>query len=334
MRRMLVLLVLAIAFGCAVWAFRDPDVITTTLSRLSPTVAFMLLALLGANELIKGLRWAWYLRAARLPIRLFDGLTSYLAAQAASAVPGGALLSARLAEEHGDGQVRLRHTTPPLLAQGLGDLIAVSLVAATGIALTAQSSLQFTVPVGGVLVAVLAVAAIRSERIASALTQALGKRRLTRRIVPAEEDARRTLLLLCRPHALGPGIAASIFSSLIAVAILLLLADAMTLRGLGPHEALYVHGMTMLAHLLLPIPNGFGTSELSLVGLLNVVGIGFARATAIAVTYRALGLGFRTMVGLLILVLRYHHLLVELRRRPVTAPASAPALDFAVEGQD
>ncbi len=334
MRRTLVFVVLAIAVGCAVWGLRDPTVVTTTLSRLSPGGVLLLLFLLGANEFVKGLRWAWYLRAARLPIRFFDGLTSYLAAQSASAIPGGTLLSARLAEEHGGGQVRLRHTTPPLLAQGLGDLIAVSFVAAAGIALTAQSRLQLTAPLGGILVAFLAVAAIRSERIGSALAQALGKRQLTRRIVPAEEDARRTLVLLCRLRALGPGIVASIFSSLIAVAILVLLADAITLRGLGPHEALYVHGMTMLAHLFLPIPNGFGTSELSLVGLLNVIGIGFARATAIAVTYRALGLGFRTLVGLLILVLRYHHLLVELRRRPDTAPASAPALDFAVEGQD
>lgn len=334
MRRIFIVLVLLMAIGWAAWAFRDPDVITTTVSRLSPTTVLMLLTLLATNELVKGLRWAWYLRAARLPIRLSDGLTSYLAAQAASAIPGGSLLSARLAEEHGEGRVRLRHTTPPLLIQGLGDLLAVSVVAAIGITLTAQSNLQLAIPLGGVAITSLTIAAIRSERIAVALTQALGKRPLTRRIIPAEEDARRTLLILCRPYALGPGVAASILSSLIAVAILSLLADAMTLRGLGLHEALYVHGMTMLAHLLLPIPNGFGTSEVSLVGLLNVVGIGFARATAIAVTYRALGLGFRTLVGLLILILRYHHLLVELRRRPVTAPASAPALDLAVEGQD
>ncbi|MCS7051958.1 MAG: hypothetical protein NZL87_10105, partial [Thermomicrobium sp.] len=146
MHRVLVASLVLLAVACAVWAFRDPTVLALTLERLSPGLACALIALLATNELVKGARWAWYLRAARLPIRPLDGVTSYLAAQAASALPGGTILAARLAEEHGGGLVRLRHTTPALLVQGIGDLLAVSALASIGLALTDSSRVQFAVP--------------------------------------------------------------------------------------------------------------------------------------------------------------------------------------------
>ncbi|MCX7623682.1 MAG: flippase-like domain-containing protein [Thermomicrobium sp.] len=334
MRRFVVIVMVASACGIALWSFADLDTIRETLDRLTPDVLVALFLLLAANELLKGLRWAWYLRAAQLPIRTIDGLTSYLAAQAASALPGGALLSARLAEEHGAGRVRLRHTTPPLVAQGFGDLLAVSLLAVTGILLTGQGPLQLLAPFAGTTVAVVLIAAVRSERLGQWVVGLLRRSRRMRHFLPVEEDARKTLRTLCRPHALLPGIVASIGSSLIAAAILVSLAGALTLPGLALREALYVHSLTMLAHFLLPIPNGFGTNELSLVGLLNIVGIGFGRATAIAVVYRTIGLGFRTLIGLLVLIGRYHHLLAELHRQP--APQRDPLfpMELAIEERE
>jgi len=312
--------------GVAFWSFGDALSLRSTLDRLSLGASAALLGLLAFNELVKGLRWAWYLRAARLPIRAIDGLTSYLAAQAASAVPGGALLSARLAEEHGDGTVRLRHTAPPLLAQGFGDLLAVSLLATSGILLTVGLSLQLAAPAVGIALALLLINGAHSDRLGAFLVRTLACSRFTRRLVPAEEDARQTLRYLCTPRALLPGIGASVLCSLTVAAVLALLAETLTIRGLRAHEAIYVHGMTMLAHFLVPVPNGFGTNELSLVGLLNVVGIGFGRATAIAVTYRAVSLGLRTVIGLVVLLARYHHLLWELRCQPVPAPVPVPQL--------
>lgn len=330
------LLVFTVALGCSIafWRFGDPELVRATLDRLSVEIVIALLALLTVNELVKGLRWAWYLRAAHLPIRIVDGLTSYLASQAASALPGGALLSARLAEEHGGGRVRLRHTTPPLLVQGFGDLAAVSLLALAGILLTGQASFQLVAPVTGFVIALLFVSGARSDRLGTFLAGMLERSRATRRLVPVERDAQRTLRTLCTPRALVPGIAASIVSSLVTAAILVLLAEALTLRGVRPHEAVYVHGMTMLAHFLIPIPNGFGTNELSLIGLLNLIGIGFGRATAIAVTYRALGLGFRTVVGIAVLLVRYHAVLFALRRPPMPQPRPALQLELASDGRD
>ncbi|MCX2726393.1 lysylphosphatidylglycerol synthase transmembrane domain-containing protein [Thermomicrobium sp. 4228-Ro] len=334
MRRVVIVTIVALGCGIAFWSFADPSLITATLDGLSVEIVLALLALLGVNELVKGLRWAWYLRAAQLPIRVVDGLTSYLASQAACSLPGGALLSARLAEEHGGGRIRLRHTTPPLLVQGFGDLFAVSLLALGGIVLTGQASYQLAAPAAGGAIVLLFVTGARSDRFGTALTGLLERSRYTRRLVPAERDARMTLATLCTPRALAPGVLASLVSSLVIAAILVVLAEALTLRGLHLHEAIYVHGMTMLAHFLVPIPNGFGTNELSVIGLLNIVGIGFGRATAIAVTYRAFGLAFRTVIGLAVLLIRYHRILFALRRPMLPQTPPALQLELAAERRE
>ncbi len=330
MRRLLFVILLVTASGVLLWNLGDPAVVTATLTRLSPDILVGVLLLLLLNEVVKGLRWAWYLRAAQLPIRVVDGLTSYLAAQAASAIPGGSLLSARLAEEHGSGAVRLRHTTPPLLAQGLGDLVAVSLLALAAIVLLGRAWLQVLAPLTGIVLTLALISAARSDRLGDALIHLLSRSRRTRRLIPVEEDARRTLRRLCTWRALAPGIAASIVSTLIAAGLLVILARALTLRGLQVHEALYAHSMAMIAHLVLPVPNGFGTSDMSLVGFLNLVGIGFGRATVLAITYRALSLGFRTTLGFVVLLARYRHLLLELRRRPQADPAPLVTVGLAL----
>lgn len=331
MRRGVLVFVIAGVFSFVAWSFRDPEMVTGTLERLSPRVVLALLLVLSANEAIKAIRWAWYLRAAQLPLRFRDSITSYLAAQAASALPGGSILSARLAEEHAKGRIGLRHTAPPLIAQGLGDVFAVALLALIGIAASPQPNAQLVAPVAALILALLLITIARSERSGTALVGVLRRWRLTRRLVPVEEDARRTLVALLNGRALIPGTMTSIASSLCAVAILIMLANALTVRGLAPLEGLYVHGMSMLAHLFLPVPNGFGTTEISLVGLLNWIGIGFGRATAIAITYRALGIGFRTLIGLAVLLLRYHHLI---QLRSPAQPVPTTLLDVASEASD
>lgn len=333
MWRLVLILCILGAIASLWWGGQSFPLLTETLAALSPSLVLTVFILLGFNELLKGTRWVWYLRAARLPIRPFDGLTSYLAAQAASTLPGGSLLSARLAEEHGHGRIGLRHTTPPLLVQGIGDLTAVALLAVVGIVVTPRSNYQLLAPLSALLLVGLVLSTIRSPRLGAWLTTVLGRRGFTRRLLPAEEDARHVLLVLTRPPTLLVGISFSIGTSLLAAATIVTLADALTMRGLSPLEGIYAHAMSMLAHLLVPMPNGYGTSDLGLAGSLNLVGIGFARATAVAVTYRAINTGFRTAVGLLVLLTRYHHLLRS--AQPVTAVQTPPTpYDLAAEGRD
>lgn len=316
------------------WSLRYRELVTSTLTHLSLSLILFMVALLVTNELVKGFRWAWYLRAATLSIGFVNGLTSYLASQAAGVILGGSLLAARLAEEHGQGHIGLRHTTPPLLVQGIGDLIAVALLATIGIILTTKSNYQLLGPAFGLALALLALVTIRSVRVNALLRGILSSWELTRRFVPTEEDAHKVLVTLTYPRALIPGTIFSFLTSLISVYVLVVLSNTLSIHGLSVVEGAYVLSMTMLAHLVLPIPNGFGTNELGLVGFLNLSGIGFGRATAIAVTYRVLGLSLRLLLGLLVLFLRYPHLVVSLNRVSTSPRPVSPALEPTSGGQD
>ena len=98
----------------------------------------------------------------------------------------------------------------------------------------------------------LLVAIAPSERASTALVAVLRGWQLTRRLVPVEEDTRCTLVALSNGRAFIPGTVTGIASSRGVVAILMMLANALTVRGLATREELDVHGMSMLAHLFLP----------------------------------------------------------------------------------
>ncbi len=328
----LVLFVAILASVLALAALADPRALTAALLSLPAGSVLALLAVLLMNELLKGVRWAFYLRAARLEIRVIDGLTSYLAAQAATAIPGGSVLSARLVEEHARGRVRMRQAAPGLVVQMLGDVLAVSLLAMAAILLTQQRAIQFLIPVLATVVAIASIVVFRSERPARWLLRAMGQRRLTRRFVPTEEDFRAHLKRLLRSGVLTGGTLFSIGTTLLSVSILFILVNGLTARGLAFTEGVYVHSFSMLAHFLIPTPGGIGASDASLAGMLNYVGIGLGRATFIALAYRSVGMLFRTAIGLITLLAFYPSVLVEARGGELRAPAPAASPGIAVLG--
>jgi uncharacterized membrane protein YbhN (UPF0104 family) len=304
----------------------DTRTLTRALVSLPTVTVLSLLAVLFANEILKGLRWAFYLRAAKLEIRVIHGLTSYLAAQAATAIPGGSVLSARLVEEHARGRLRMRQAAPGLVVQMIGDMFAVASLAAVAIVALGQRSIQLLVPGLAILAALGAVAVFRSERSARWLLRAMSRRRLTRRFLPVEEDFRLHLRRMLRVGVLTGGTLFSFGTTLLSVTILFILVNGLTSRGLAVVEGIYVHSFSMLAHLFVPTPGGLGASDVSLAGMLNYIGIGLGRATFIALTYRSVGMVFRTGIGLVTLLALYPSVLVEVRagERPVPSPSVSP----------
>ncbi|MBX6342546.1 MAG: flippase-like domain-containing protein [Thermomicrobiaceae bacterium] len=292
------------------------------LSLPSGTLATLGLLLL-ANEITKGLRWTFFLRSAQLDIRTVDGLTSYLAAQSATALPGGSMLSARLAEEHGG--VRMYQAAAGLVGQTIADVLAVGLMASAAILLTEQPSFQLLIPAGALAAAGGAIAVIRSRSLAQMVTALLARWRLTRRFLSEEEDFREHSVALMRPAVLAVGVTFSVLTTLISAIVLATFADALTARGVSPGEALYVHAFSTVARLVVPIPGDWGITAGSLAGMLNFIGIGLARATFIAIGYRSVGLLFRTFLGIVVLLARYPALLIGPSRVPQWHPARRAA---------
>jgi uncharacterized membrane protein YbhN (UPF0104 family) len=318
MKKRLIILILVVASGVAFFLVADLESLSSAIFSMPAESMLALVLLLIANEIIKGFRWAYFLNASQLDIRPIDGVTSYLAAQAATALPGGSMLSARLAQEH--GHVRLYQAAAGLVGQAVADIFALGVTAAVAILLTDQRLFQLAIPILALVVAFGAIALIRSDRLAHWVTGFLERWRITRRFLPEEEDFRTHSAILMHTRVMVTGAAFSIATTLISTGVLLTLVNALTERGVSPGEALYAHSLSTVARMVVPVPGGFGVSDGSLAGLLNFIGIGFASATFIALSYRTVGVIFRTFFGLLVLLARYPYLLVG----PLSVPSARP----------
>jgi len=284
-----------------------------------------LILVLAANEITKAIRWGYLLRSSNLPIRLMDGATTYLASQAASALPGGAMLGARLAEEHGN--IKMRQAVSSFVALGVSDFFAPGFIAIIAIFLTGQRPLQVVMPILTISIGFAGYFVFRSVRIATWLSRLLTRWRLTRRFVPQEEDFWEHTALLMRRDVMFGAVAFSVVSTMLSASILWLVANAMVERNISYGDGVYAHTFSLVARQVIPIPGGIGISDASLAGVLNFIGIGLARATFIALAYRTVNLIFRTFLGLLVLIARYPYLIVGPLRvfsdesEPVEAPA-------------
>ena len=106
--RRFILIVIALAILAAAIFYVDFSTLWSALAGLT-TITLILLALqLVVSALVKSVRWAFYLRAAKLDISWRDGMTTYLAGMAAGAIPGGSWLPARLAHDFRQAAPRFR----------------------------------------------------------------------------------------------------------------------------------------------------------------------------------------------------------------------------------
>lgn len=318
-------IIIALIIAAAIFFYQVADLesMSSAILSMSAEAVFVLILLLVANEVVKGLRWAFFLRASELDISTVDALTSYLAAQAGAAMPGGSLIGARLAQEH--GTVRMRQATASLVGQTFADAFGLSVMAAVAIVATEQRGVQLLIPLITIGLALFATQIVRNLNLWQRMMDTAGRYRLTRRFLPTGEDFREHLVVLMRPRVLSTGTLYSFGATILSTAILLVLALSLTERGLNPYEALYAHSFSTVARVLIPVPGGYGVSDGSLTGLLNYLGIGFARATFVALAYRTVIMVFRTIFGLMVLVARYPHLLVGQLRVPERRPAAVPA---------
>lgn len=324
----LVIIALIIAVAIFFYAVADLESMSSAILSMSAEAVFILLLLLLANEVVKGLRWAFFLRSSGLDISTWDALMSYLAAQAGTALPGGSLIGARLAQEHGN--VKMRQATASLVAQTFADAFALSLMATIAIIATAQRNIQMVIPVLTVAGAILVVHVLRNRPLGDRVIAFLAKYRLTRRFVPQSDDFRDYIVVLMKYPILLAGSIYSFGATVLSTAILLVLTVSLTERGLHPFEAFYAHAFSTVARVLVPVPGGYGVSDGSLTGLLNYLGIGLAMSAFVALAYRTVIMVFRTIFGALVLVARYPHLLVGQLRVPQEQPAAvSPTLQKA-----
>ena len=220
MRRFIVI-ALIIAGIAAVIHFADFGTSTRAMADMPRRYLALIVFLLTASALMRAIRWSFYLRSAELDISWKDGVTSYLAAMSASALPGGSLLSARLAQEH--GQVRMRQATPALFVSYVADAIALSLSALTLSFVTHQPATRFLIPLAGLVLSTVMIAMGRSVRVWRAVDRLLGRIRFTRRWQSKEADVHERVSALVRPGVVARGVLLSLVHDDTSILLLLVM---------------------------------------------------------------------------------------------------------------
>lgn len=307
--RRIILIVIATAVLAAAIFYVDFSTLWSALAGLSTTTIILLVVLLFASALVKSVRWAFYLRAAKLDISWRDGMTTYLAGMAAGAIPGGSWLPARLAQEH--GSIRMRQAASGLFVGFVADMLALAALAATMIVIMGEPRPRLLIPVAAIGLATLLVAMGRSERLWYFVDRLLARSRFTRGLLPKEADIHQKVSAVMQAPVIARGVGFSLMATTVAVTMLYLLVNGLTFTGISLQQAFYVHSFSESAATVIPSPGGIGVIDSSMAGLLNSLSIGWVRATFVVLTIRSVDLLFKTVFGSLMLVIFYHRLLRE-----------------------
>lgn len=303
----LILVVFATLIGLALLA--DFELMVRALEAMPASTLALVIGVFLAGAILKGYRWAFYLRSARLDIRWRDGLTSFLAGMSTSPLPGGSWLAPRLAQEH--GPVRMRQAAPALFVSFIVDAITVPSLVLVLLIVTNQPRYSYAIPIIGLTLGLVLMAMGRSSRVWNLVARLLSRTRLTRRWLPKERDIQMSVQALMRPRVLLGGVVFSIAATILSAAFLLLIVNGLVFSDITGEEALWIHSVSEAASIAIPIPGGFGVTDSSIAGMLTQHGIGFRRATFIALALRSFSTGFRVLFGSIVLFVRYDQFLLN-----------------------
>jgi uncharacterized membrane protein YbhN (UPF0104 family) len=314
--RRLILFIIAIAAIVALVRYANLDILTSAFADMSVGSIALLFGFFLLGTFVKAARFAFYLRSANLDIRWRDGITSYMAALSVAALPGGGWLSPRLAQEH--GHVRMRQAASAMFVSLVCDAIAISFLAYGILLYAREPAIRFIIPGLGVAFAVFMVVMGRSQRVWNVVSDLLSRRRVTRRFLPQGADVHARILAVMRGKVIAGGVAFSLAATLISAGMFWALVNGLTVRGLSFFEGVTIMSLSQAAGVVIPVPSGLGVTDTSMATQLNGFGIGFLRASYVALAYRSIDLLFKTVFGTLMFAVFYNRLLMEIlhvRRR-------------------
>jgi uncharacterized membrane protein YbhN (UPF0104 family) len=270
-----------------------------------PRVPLALCALLIiANEIVKGARWGAFLRASGVRIRMVDAVSTSMASQTLTVLPGHDLLAARLVEEHtmGPRRAKMRQALPALIARWIADAIALSIVVTVGMTYYGSFTPYTLLPIPiGVLLAV----ACRWKTPARWIVRQLARFPKTQKLVRSEADFHRAARRVMRPKPLAAGALFSICCTFLSAMMLYVLTRGFGSRALAVPEALVTHALSTLTAQISFVPGGFGVADGSIAGWMHFFGVGAGHIVLVTMTLRLVNIVVRTAVGIATLMTRY-----------------------------
>jgi uncharacterized protein (TIRG00374 family) len=293
--RALILSVAAAALGYlafSLWGgWRE---VMAALREVSPAVLLSLLALSLVNYGLRFVRWQHYLILFGHRVPLWSSLRIYLGGFALTTTPGkaGEALRCVLLQPLG---VSWPHSLAALLAERLGDLIAILLLAAIGLAAYPQA--RGVVAIMAVLL--LALLLFIQQRAWLERLDGWLRRRYSGRVAVLAAGLIETILHSSRLFSL-PLLGYSIVLGVVAwgaegAAFYFLVQVLGTELDLP--TALFIYAFSMLVGAVSFLPGGLGGAELTMVTLLTLHGMSPGVAVAATVIIRLATLWFAVLLG-------------------------------------
>lgn len=273
--------------------------VAAALAKVSLPLLLALLALSLANYGLRFLRWQYYLKRFAHHVPHWTSLRIYLGGFALTTTPGkaGEALRSVLLQPHA---VPYPHSLAALLAERLGDLVAILLLASIGLAAYPQG--QFVV----LLVAAIVVVAMLLMQRRSWLER-LDRwfiRRFHGRVGKLLSGLVETVLHSSRLFTV-PLFSYSIVLGLVAWGAeglaFYYLAQALG-ADLGLANALFIYAFAMLVGAVSFLPGGLGGAEITMVTLLLLHDMPQGDAVAATVIIRLATLWFAVLLGALALL--------------------------------
>ncbi len=311
-----------------------------------PRVPLLICALLlFCNEIVKGARWGTFLQASGVRIRIVDAISTSMASQALTVLPGHDFLAARLVEEHGQGRYhpKMRQATPALIARWITDAIALSLVVTVGVTYYRSFTPLTLIPIP---IALGLALLLRSKTPAKWIARQLSRWSRTAKLVRSEADFHRAARRVMRPRPLAAGVCYSTCCTFISALILYTLTRGFGSTSLSLPAALVTHSFSTFTAMASFVPCGFGVADGSTAAWMHYFGVGAGHIVLVTMTMRLVNIVVRTAIGIATLITRYQGMWEGSPRqfvrrilsgRPVFAPTTGPglaALPIMVEPAD
>jgi len=303
----------------------NPFALGGVFSRFDPLLIPAILGLSASYYILQGVRWYFLLRDVGSRIGIGDSILLNIAGQSTTLLPLGELSRAVFASEACDG-LEFGDVVATVTVQELIMTLILIVIAVPGVL-----SIHRGLPV--LIIALVGIAGLMTMLLVPAFFHVVHRlvertpvlRRFTGQVDRLRQE---TVVLLQRPETLGwsvlslAGAGASVtLFWLVVVGVGGNLSWPVTSFVLA---ASYVAGAVSL------IPGGIGASEASVVGLLVLVGVDPAAATAAALMQRIADKGFATLMGFIAYAIARRRFtlsgLSALRPRP-----ARPAVDASRE---
>ncbi len=265
--------------------------------QLAPWQVVALLALSLANYALRGLRWHFFARRLGLPTGLMQNMRHFLGGFAMSVTPGrvGELVRMRwLRRETGWTFAR---TAPLVLMDRASDLVAMALILAIAVALSAAGMAGAVPVVIGAFI--LAFVATRPALLAGLASAGYARIRRWPRLFARIRSAARSLQRFSAPSVVASAACLGLVGWMAEGYAFHLLLGWMG-SGIGLWEAMGIFVFATLAGGLTGAPGGVGGAEAAMIGLLMLEGVPLEVSVPATLIIRVTTLWFAIGIGLLV----------------------------------